>query len=91
MGQAAGFQVPANMTATEYTCLECGSITGSQGINLIVYSLLNINPWLLGLISILSGAVLLPLFRWITTRPRLAADLPKPREENQPVPVPVTK
>jgi PTS system galactitol-specific IIC component len=72
MGQAAGFDA---QTEGLYVSLEGGSITGSQGINLIVFALLNQNPWLIALAAVVSVAVLLPIFKWITTRPRLASDL----------------
>jgi hypothetical protein len=42
---------------------------------LIVFALLNQNPWLIALAAIVAVAVLLPIFKWITTRPRLASDL----------------
>jgi galactitol-specific phosphotransferase system IIC component len=66
MGQAAGFDA---QTEGLYVSLEGGSITGSQGINLIVFALLNQNPWLIALAAIVAVAVLLPIFKWITTRP----------------------
>jgi hypothetical protein len=72
MGDAAGFQAD---TPGLYVSLEGGSITGSQFINLFVFAFLNANPWLISLIAVASVAVLLPIFRWITTRPRLASDL----------------
>jgi PTS system galactitol-specific IIC component len=72
MGNAAGFDA---QTPGLYVSLEGGSITGSQLINLVVFSLLNANAWLIALAAIVSVVVLLPLFRWITTRPRLASDM----------------
>ena len=72
MGNAAGFDA---QTPGLYVSLEGGSITGSQFINLIVFSLLRVNAWLIALAAVVSVAVLLPIFRWITTRPRLASDM----------------
>lgn len=72
MGEAAGFDAQTNGL---YVSLEGGSITGSQFINLVVFALLNQNIWLIAAAAIGSVIVLLPLFRWITTRPRRAADL----------------
>ncbi len=73
MGEAAGFEA---QTSGLYVSLEGGSITGSQLINLVVFSMLKVNAWLIALAAMASVAILLPLFRWITTRPRLASDLP---------------
>jgi PTS system galactitol-specific IIC component len=72
MGQAAGFDA---QTDGLYVSLEGGSITGSQFINLFVFALLNQNIWLIAAVAIIAVIVLLPIFRWITTRPRLASDL----------------
>jgi PTS system galactitol-specific IIC component len=80
MGQAAGFDA---QTDGLYVSLEGGSITGSQFINLFVFALLQQNVWLIAGIAILSVIVLLPVFKWITTRPRLGSDLET--EELQPV------
>jgi PTS system galactitol-specific IIC component len=72
MGQAAGFDA---QTDGLYVSLEGGSITGSQFINLFVFALLNQNIWLIAAVAIIAVIVLLRIFRWITTRPRLASDL----------------
>lgn len=72
MGQAAGFDA---QTEGLYVSLEGGSITGSQFINLFVFALLQQNVWLIAGVAILAGIVLLPIFKWIITRPRLASDL----------------
>lgn len=76
MGQAAGFDA---QTEGLYVSLEGGSITGSQFINLFVFALLQQNIWLIAAVAILAVIVLLPIFKWITTRPRLASDL-RPEE-----------
>jgi len=72
MGQAAGFDA---QTDGLYVSLEGGSITGSQFINLFVFALLSQNPWVIALVAVVSVIVLLPIFKWITTRPRLGSDL----------------
>jgi PTS system galactitol-specific IIC component len=72
MGDAAGFVAD---TEGLYVSLEAGSITFSQLINLPVFAMLQMNAWLIAGATILFTAVLLPFFRWITTRPTLAADL----------------
>lgn len=72
MGQAAGFDA---QTEGLYVSLEGGSITGSQFINLFVFALLQQNIWLIAVVAILAVVVLLPVFKWIITRPRLASDL----------------
>jgi PTS system galactitol-specific IIC component len=72
MGQAAGFEA---QTSGLYVSLEGGSITGSQFLNLAIFSMLNMNPWLIALVAVVSVPVLLPIFKWVTTRPRKASDL----------------
>jgi PTS system galactitol-specific IIC component len=72
MGDAAGFVAD---TEGLYVSLEAGSITFSQLINLPVFAMLQMNAWLIAGATIVFTAVLLPFFRWITTRPTLAADL----------------
>lgn len=72
MGQAAGFDA---QTEGLYVSLEGGSITGSQFINLFVFALLQQNVWLIAAAAVLAVVILLPIFKWITTRPRLASDL----------------
>lgn len=84
MGQAAGFDA---QTDGLYVSLEGGSITGSQFINLLVFALLNQNIWLIAAAAILAVVVLLPIFRWITTRPRRASDL-RPEEVQALAPTP---
>ncbi len=79
MGQAAGFQAD---TPGLYVSLEGGSITGSQLINLPVFAMLEVNPWLIALVAIALVPILLYVFRWVLSLPRRAADLsPEERAE----------
>jgi PTS system galactitol-specific IIC component len=82
MGAASGFKAEATGM---YTSLEGGAITGSQLINLVIFALLKMNGWAIAGISVVLGAIALPLFRWITKLPQLHSDLsPEELEELYP-------
>jgi len=72
MGEMAGFESDVQGL---YVSLEAGSITGSQLINLLAFSLLGINPWLQAVIAIVAGGILLYVFKWVISLPRQANDL----------------
>jgi PTS system galactitol-specific IIC component len=72
MGDAAGFEAD---TEGLYVSLEAGSIAFSQLINLPVFAMLQQNAWLIAAATIVLTAVLLPVFKWVTSLPTLAADL----------------
>jgi len=72
MGDAAGFVAD---TPGLYVSLEAGSITFSQLINLPLFAMLEANVWLIAAATVVLTAVLLPFFRWITSRPTPYADL----------------
>lgn len=82
MGQAAGFQTDVKGL---YTTIEGGSLFGAQLINMPIFALMHLNPWLVAGISILLGAVALVAFKFIMFLPRKAADLsPARRKELYP-------
>jgi hypothetical protein len=79
MGEASGFQAD---TPGLYVSLEGGSITGSQLINLPVFAMLEMNPWLIAVVAIVLVPILLFVFRWVLSLPRRAADMsPEERAE----------
>lgn len=78
MGDAAGFVAE---TEGLYVSLEAGSIYGSQLLHAIIVAFLGLNAWVIAGITIVSTAILLPLFRWITKLPRLGADLSEDERE----------
>jgi PTS system galactitol-specific IIC component len=74
MGEAAGFEAD---TPGLYVSLEAGAIYGSQLIHALIVAILNLNAWVIAGITVVATAVLIPVFRWVTSLPRLAADLPE--------------
>jgi PTS system galactitol-specific IIC component len=89
MGSELGYVAEG---ADVYTSLEAGAIVGSQMIHAPIMAIAQsgLNGWLVALIAIALVPVALVVFRFIITRPRLAADLEEDgRAEAQPYLEPV--
>jgi PTS system galactitol-specific IIC component len=82
MGTAFGYEAEVSGL---YTSLECGAITGSQLINLVIFSIMKLGGWAVAGISIVLGAVSLFVFKKIADLPKQHNDLtPKQKEELYP-------
>lgn len=72
MGEAAGFEAE---TEGLYVSLEAGAIYGSQLLHTIVVGVLNMGAWVIAAITVVATAILIPVFKWVTSLPKLAADV----------------
>jgi len=78
MGTAMGYQ---SEVSTLYTSLEGGTITGSNLINLVIFSIMNLGGWAVAGISVVLGAVALFVFKKIADLPKQHNDLTAKQKE----------